>query len=279
MHGKTLSDRTVIILTVLARFAFTYSAARAMMAQPMLVAVDELTPRASAYIEANPNDAAGYFALGRIHYLATWTGTGHAGVWQMPSGQNPVPQVIPEHFEYVLKQLALMSEARRQTLADFGVKEVGQIDRKKIGRFYKAVSQKAQALKQAGWQPEGLNAEALAGHTKAAIANLTKAVELDDDNGLYVHNLARAIEQRAEQLTDDADAAEHRNRATELYLQAYELTKKADRTRDVGPTFGLAELTSHNAAQGYMRLMADDESAADQIKAMQAHMPRPMMMP
>lgn len=70
----------------------------AMFAPGKQVPVDRLVKNISTYVKQNPQKADGYYALGRVHYLAVAMKSGTIGVWS-EGDANQTPSIKPQYMQ------------------------------------------------------------------------------------------------------------------------------------------------------------------------------------
>ena len=138
------------------------SPACAMFMGPTYAPVDRLAKNAAAYIEENPDDAQGYYVLGRVHTLA-FVGR-EARLGHYPDRQSTLPRIdVP-----------------------FGPIE---IPGRQFGRGGPQADDDDDQP-----QPRPVTLEILREHLTLAIENLERAVELEPKNAVYRLGLAYAYE-------------------------------------------------------------------------------------
>jgi len=245
--------------------------ARGMFMLPERAPVDRIIKNAEAYIAEHPDDAEGYYVLGRAHYLA----------WTLKSQMIPVNRWdreekadlpnLPEDWMARMGQSERMlryREAERRVRAAWELGEGEHPAEDKQDAFNDAVNKVVQELEAAGWSPPVPDQAALDAHAEAAIKHHRKAIELDEDNALYHIGLASILEEYAERggerslLPDLRPSSMMREAVIQMwhqaaldeYAKAYQLAIPDDRQLDHRPVAGLESLVSYNAIEGYTRM-------------------------
>ena len=297
MNGRTLSDRAVIVLTMLAAIALAASISQAMFMQPTDAPVDRLIRNAEAYLKEHPRDANGHYVLGRIHYLA-WSGrTGLVPVWRMPPDDKAeLPTVVPDEFAAGAEYRARWSEAQRRALEEFKVDSPAKLSDDQRTAFWRRAQAIQQQLQKDKWTPGPVDPADLDQHAQMAVVQFRKAIELDPKNGLYHLGLASILDQyaaRAEERhlsLEDVDPmgpavdrpievepgkvlGAWRAAALDQYREAFELTRTADAGLEHQPLTGIQSLVSHSAATGYLKLAERMDYSNDGVTVpMEAHL-------
>lgn len=276
-------QRLVMLLIVLSMTC----AANAMFMSPTDAPVDRLVKNAEAYIKEHPDDAQGYYVLGRIHYLAWSIGTGKVPAFgEERDGQ--LPAVASRMFVRWRFQRARWEEGERRAKTEMKVIDETKLSTEDREALHKRMLEIFRQLNQENWMPPRENNAELKQHAKAAVARFRKAIELKGDNGLYRLGLASLCEQYApdaEQakqpyMAETADLTEEqafhqwRQAAMEQYRKAFELTEKEDARLKERPIVGIDSLISYESTQGYLRVvkrMAMQDVDVKLIARMQAH--------
>jgi hypothetical protein len=246
--------------------------AQAEFRMPIYAPVDRLIQNAAAYVRENPNNANGYYILGRIHYLAFANKSHGVGILQDSSPPDVAPDWLLGDFQY----LARRGHAIELTLREFGCHSQNEIQPAKSEQFWQAVSKKERELNKDNWKPETISENEMFEHALEAMKNFKKAIELNRKNGLYYLGLASLIEQYTEYLKKiDINVVPEKfrniilDRATDAYYTAYELSIREDLNNTSLPVPGLRSMIGYEAGRAYARLVDADRAAtqADKEKA------------
>ncbi len=271
----------------------------AMFMLPERAPVDRIIKNAEAYIAEHPDDAEGYYILGRAHYLA----------WTLKSQMIPVnrwereekadlPNLPEDWMARAGSNLQTLryNEAIRQVREAWELAADEQPGDDKQDAFQQAIREKVEQLKQDGWSPPVPDQATLDAHAEAAIKHHRKAIELDEANALYHIGLASILEEYAERggersllpelkmsnMPKELVTPRWHQAALDGYAKAYQLAIREDRKLDERPVTGLESLVSYNAIAGYTRLaqkldgegvdrdlarqMKDDKTRLDNLK-------------
>ena len=99
---------TLVIPVVLLVASLAYG----MFAMPVEAPVDRLIANCTAYIKEHPQDARGYYTLGRVHYLALWFGRDAVGTYPAHGKQGGQLPILPkDSFQEWLRRQASQSPA------------------------------------------------------------------------------------------------------------------------------------------------------------------------
>lgn len=272
----------ILILAVACLWTLTAPAA-GMFMLPNDAPVDRLIENLSAYIKEHPQDPQGYYTLGRVHYLAWSHRTGKIGVFS-GSDQQTLPNVADDWLQKEQANRLLYDHAKAEILKAKGWAAEQDVPDDQHSDYYKAVNEKAQAMRKAGWKPTLELAEAkLDEHVVTALQNLHRAVNLDKNKPVYHLTFASVLDQagdtagRTRKQVDgetDADAKlskedcvqAWRDAALDHYMIAYKLAIKEDAQRRHRPVAGIQVLVSYNAANGYIALFEKLEGEAGEKK-------------
>jgi len=262
-----------------------YSTSQAMFAMPQRIPVDRLIANASAYIEENPEDAHGYYVLGRIHYLAFSNKT--VVLPASDKGENALPK-IPENIKlnYAnMDKVRLNNRAYQLTLHPSGIfrrDEIPEIPKETREEFIESYKNKVKELQDHNHYIQILtiipDPNELIQHVTEAIKNFQKAIEIDPNNGLHHLGLASLLEQYVNYLKeiDVKEVPEEisniiLNRARDIYLKAYELSIIDDLKPDRKfPLEGFMAGISYEAGYAYIRLVGMQKSTSALQKATMA---------
>ncbi|MBI1370928.1 MAG: hypothetical protein GC162_20025 [Planctomycetes bacterium] len=243
------------------------SLASAMFAPPTDAPVDRIVKNATAYVTEHPDDASGYYVLGRTHYLAWTTKSGAVPIYR-GADKSGKPAVVGDFGLSMYQGMALSKEAQKRAMKEFGLAEGNNIPADQRQKFYQRMQAIQQELEKSNWTPDPLPVEQLDVHAEAAVKNFRIAIEKDPDNGLYHLGLASICEQYAprageRKLGFTADApmvdaeqaiAQWRDAAMTGYRKAFDLTKDKDAALKNRPIDGINWLVSFEAAEGYKRV-------------------------
>lgn len=220
--------RRFLALTAACSVTLAAAAATAAHAKPVMptdAPVERLLTNVEAYVKVHPDDANGWFTLGRLHYFA----------FAAPRGTVAVPR---------------------------GYESAGPNELPSLGGPFSPPGRATTAPETPG-RP-GLKPAERAAHVKAAITDIGKAIALRDaprpadqrrtrfptTPGLYELCLACVYED------GKADAApDWRERAIALYRKAWEASYPRDSKLGTQPIFGIERLVSREAGQSYLRLV------------------------
>lgn len=241
-----------------------------MFAAPTYAPVDRLVRNTAAYIAEHPEEADGYYRLGRIHYLAFATRA--AMVVSVDSPKTPEP--AGEWLVWTRFHRVRRAEAERLALKRFGYSSMADVPKDEQKKFADATVEILKRLMEQDWRPNEPPLEQLADHAGKAADNFKKAISMDDENGLYHLGLASLYEQYVEFLKDKDVALvpeEFRqlilHKAREIYYTAYELSIRKDLKHKYRPIAGLGSLIGYEAGRGYIRLAEADESLSSDDKS------------
>jgi hypothetical protein len=161
---------------------------KAMMVYYSDAPIDRLLSNADSYVKENPNDANGYYILGRIHYLA-FANQQVVGSYK-EDGTN-LPDIKSDYYQNNWDNERLTIEARRLVRQELGYVSA-ELQRKK-----------AEELQKQGWKPEPkLNHEERIQHAAEAIKYFQKTINMDPNNALYHLGLASLLEQYVNYITE-----------------------------------------------------------------------------
>lgn len=240
--------------------------ANAVFVMPTYAPVERLITNTSAFIKENPENAHGYYTLGRIHYLAFVNKTGLVGAFERKTPPEIAPDWLLGNFAYHARQ----QHAMKLTLQELGYSSTSDIPQEERPAFWNALRKKQKQLEEEGWEYEKLNYQQLVNHAASAVRNFRKAIELDPKNGLYQLGFAGLLEQYVRFLREikmDKMPEEFRsiilNKAKDIYYTAYNLSIKADLKHKRLPIAGLRSLVGYEAGKAYVRLSEADTSTPE----------------
>ena len=241
------------------------SAADARFMMPELVPADRLVKNAEAFVQKNPRDAAGYYTLGRIHYLAFVLKVGSVPAHRADA--NGRPQPAPDHL--IGQPIAILRRKRAEELAraDLGISEEAA-RANPTPAYLQAVTTRFRQLEKEPWRPPEIPREELVAHAAEAVAAFRKAMELDPKNALPSLGLGSLLDQFAEWNSDEKIASlpaalsgDLRVSARDQYFAAWSRAAPQDRQARFLPVGGLSTLVSFEAGRGFLRL-AEENAAA-----------------
>jgi len=243
------------------------STAVARWTEPDYVPTERLIENATAYIGEEPNDASGYYALARIHYLAFVNQAALVGTFD----ERDPSSVIPHWWWEDYLQSARRAEAIATALKEFGIRSTAELTDENRTQFYERVWAVEDALEQKGWEPARPTNEQLIGHAGAAQWNFHQAIALDPNNALYYLGQASLGEQYLEFFAESSPALMPSalmkiasNAVKETYLLTYEMSLQEDLELRSLPLGGIHEIISYEAGTGFVRLWeADRDIPAD----------------
>jgi len=290
--------RSLVLMIVVAA---SVSSAWATFAQPSTAPVARIIRNAERYAEKHPDDARGWYVLGRAHYLAyamkgwgvpAYSEGGEDAAPRLPSGS-----IVPDPIV-----LARQAEAKRRTLEALGVDRRSDLDgnRKKQQAYWKQYRSTLRKLMNSEWQPEPADQEVLDKHAMEAIRHYRKAIDTGEEGGLYHLGLASVLEEYADRAEarrlnletlapfrdrmkrpEGAIVRQWRESAMAHYVKAYEGGKAKAEALDKRPAAGVASLVAVRAAAGYERLRkaGEDLGEAETAKTMEAFIARMRELP
>ena len=241
-----------ILSTILLVFLFVDSSLGRFPA-PTYAPVERLIANASAHTREEPNDANGYYILGRLYYMAfasktpiileSWPGKDTAldinPYWEDTSGFNT---------------RILRAQAEILVLKELGYESILDYPQRERSKLNELVNDKQKELEQQNWKITEINQNQLIQYANQAITNFNKAIELDNKNGLYYLGLASLLEQYVEYLKEiHAKEVPQEimniilSQAKDYYYIAYELSIKKDLLIDGKPITGLNSLVGYEA--------------------------------
>lgn len=275
----------------------TAAAAPAMFAPPQDVPVDRIVKNAEAYVAEHPDDASGYYVLGRAHYLA----------WTLKSQTIPVyrgvdkegkPRVADDHALDMYRSMAAAQEAQRQVLEEMKVQSVAEVKPAERRAFYRRVNERRKQLEENGWSPQAPPIEQLDEHAKAALVNFRKASHIGGDQTLYWLATGSLLEQYADRAaetglsTDGQTITDDRGEkvktmwlraAAGRYRCAYQGSQAKDTALKHRPIAGIQYLVSFEAVEGYRRVIdrlgGPDDKQKKVLADMDAHMKKLQALP
>jgi len=239
------------------------SVADGMFAQVQYIPVERLIENATANIQQDPNDANGYYTLGRIHYLAFVNKAFLVGTFGGTSSH-----IIPFWWWESYLWDARRQEAKRIALQEFGYSLTSDVPDEKRSEFWDRIRAIQDKLEEDDWQPERPTNEKLVEHAAAAQWNFYQAVSLDPNNALYYLGQASLGEQYLEFFNETSPALLPLqlktillNGVKDIYLRAYDLSIQKDLEIEYLPVEGLRSIISYEAGNAFIRL----SEAEDQV--------------
>lgn len=262
MRGINFSVTVLLIVGVWA------SIAEGMFRPPQYIPVERLIENATAYIQQEPNDASGYYALGRIHYLAFVNKAFLAGSYSENSS-NTIPFWWRENYLSAARRY----EAIRLALEEYGCESTTDVPNAIRDEFWDRVNAIEDTLETENWQPEQPTNEQLIEHAGAAQWNFYQAAALDPNNGLYYLGQASLGEQYYEffmetntALMPSALKTIFLNGVKETYFLAYDLAIHNDLDRERIPIEGLHGLVSYEAGNAFIRLWELEDQIPSEVQ-------------
>jgi hypothetical protein len=244
--------------------------------------IDRLVSNVESYIKEHPNDANGYYVLGRVHYLAFANQQvsifGKKDVNSLPefdeeSGQN-INKVMIANDAFWDTMMKL-----RYSRGLFGSQGIQEIPKDAVGKFMEAYEKQFTELQDKHYKyvrktkPKSPDPNETVQHVTEAMSNFQKAISMDPNNGLYHLGFASLMEQYVNYLKEinlkeipEDFRAIILNYARDIYLRAYEVSIKYD----LSPGLELAPFThtvSYEAGQAYIRLVEMQKYITDSQKA------------
>jgi len=245
------------------------SAAAGRWARPDYIPAERLIANAEAYIAEEPNDAAGYYTLARIHYLAFANKAFLVGAFN-----EQVPPSIIQHWwweDYL--DGARRAEAMRIAMEEFGIKSTAELTDANRSAFYERVGAIEAELTAAEWQPKPPTTDRLIEHAGAAQWNFYRAASLDPNNALYVLGQASLGEQYLEFFAETGPAlmptalrAILLNAVRETYLLAYGLSIQNDLELEWLPIHGLHGIISYEAGSAFVHLWKAEQAIPAEVR-------------
>lgn len=247
------------------------SLAAGIFLRPIYIPAERLLENAKAYVQEHPEDASGYYILGRIHYLVFVNKSFLVLAFPAPEGdpREPVPHWWEEDY---LRQIRF-DEATRVALEEYGYKSTAEVSEEESEAFWARVEEIRMMLENKGWMPEPPAEEQLVAHAGLARWYFDKAIALDPNNALYYLGQASLGEQYLEYLAETTRPAIPPALRTitldsvkALYLRAYNLAIDEDLARATLPVEGLAGIISYEAGRAYVRLWQAEDQIPPQVQ-------------
>jgi hypothetical protein len=242
--------------------------ANAMFARPQYIPVERLIENATAYIQQEPNDASGYYTLGRIHYLAFVNKAFIVGAFGGSSSH-----IIPFWWWENYLSSARRYEATRIALEEYGYESTNDVSNSVREEFWDRVREIENELIAENWQPERPTNEELIGHAGAAQWNFLRAIALNPNNALYYLGQASLGEQYFDffqevspTLMPMAIKAVFLDGVKETYFLAYDFSIQEDLKLEYLPIPGLRSIISYEAGNAYIRLWEDEEQIPPNVQ-------------
>ncbi len=229
--------------------------------------VDRLIANTAAYIKENPNDANGYYTLGRIHYLAFSLKTSQINAFDL--GEIYLPRIAENwRFDFVKDQLA--RKLARQELGLDSLLRISQEERKQYDEMCQKKRKEVdlmdwESIRYAGHKkPKSIlvpDNNDLIQHVEEAAMNFRKAIDMSPNNSLYCLGYASLLEQYVNHLKErniKEIPDELRNiileKAKEFYYKAYNLSIEND-LKNIPPLgWEIKGLTAYEAGSAFIRL-------------------------
>ncbi len=240
-----------------------------MFAWPQYIPVDRLIENATAYTQQEPNDASGYYTLGRIHYMAFVYKSFFVAAYK----NDIPPRIIPFWRSGNYLSHAREQEARKIALEEFGYESTSDVPEEEQGEFWIRVRSIENKLERENWQPEMPTNEQLIEHAGAAQWNFYKAIALDPNNALYYLGQASLGEQYFDFFQETSPALMPPavkdivlNVLKETYFLAYDLSIKEDLELEYLPIPGLRSIISYEAGNAFIRLWSAEDNIPPEIQ-------------
>lgn len=239
-----------------------------MFRSPQYIPVERLIENATAYIQQDPNDASGYYTLGRIHYLAFVNKAFLVGGFDENSS-NIIPFWWWENYLYSARR----REATRMVLEEYEYESTGDVPDAIRDEFWDRVRAVQDELISENWQPEKPTNEKLVEHAGAAQWNFYKAIVLDPNNALYYLGQASLGEQYFDFFKEESPALMPTaiktivlNAVKETYFLAYEFSIQEDLKLEDQPISGLRSIISYEAGNAFIRLWNAEDNIPPEIQ-------------
>ena len=262
--------KQIQISSVLMALALSWSGGvHAMFMMPDLIPTERILKNTQAFLAKNPESADAHYTIARIHYLTFTNRMWLVQGWETRSTTNP-PRIAPD---FLLSYGGGTIDQARQAEAARRVAE--KIDKKRESeKFYQAVNEEVQRLKEENWSPPTLSAEEILTQADLAGKAFEKAIQLDPKNSLYLLGKASLQEQTATFLKENPDLAPVSLPLDDLspesilrsYHQAYEAARDEDLRQKFLPVSGLTSLVSHEAGNAILRMAKAHPEAADKVE-------------
>lgn len=240
-----------------------------MFALPQYIPVERLIENATAYIQQDPNDASGYYTLGRIHYMAFVNKSFFIAAYN-----DKIPPAIisfwrsGNHLYYARRH-----EARKIALEEFGYESTSDVPDENRSEFWDRVRAIQNKLEKDNWLPERPTNEQLVEHAAAAQWNFYQAVSLDPNNALYYLGQASLGEQYLEFFNETSQALMpprlntiHLSGVKSTYLCAYDLSIQKDLELEYLPVSGLRSIISYEAGNAFIRLWEAEDQVPQEVQ-------------
>jgi hypothetical protein len=239
-----------------------------MFRSPQYIPVERLIENATAYIQQDPNDASGYYTLGRIHYLAFVNKAFLVGAFDENSSKT-----IPFWWWENYLHSARRREATRMVLEEYEYESTGDVPDAISDEFWDRVRAVQDELISENWQPEKPTNEKLVEHAGAAQWNFYKAIVLDPNNALYYLGQASLGEQYFDFFEEESPALMPTaiktivlNAVKETYFLAYEFSIQEDLKLEDRPISGLRSIISYEAGNAFIRLWNAEDNIPREIQ-------------
>jgi len=240
-----------------------------MFAWPQYIPVERLIENATAYIQQEPNDASGYYTLGRIHYMAFVYKSFFVAAYRDDIPPSLIPFWRSGNYLYHARE----QEARRIALDEFGYESTSDVPEEEQGEFWIRVRSIENKLERENWLPDMPTNEQLIEHAGAAQWNFYKAIALDPNNALYYLGQASLGEQyysffqeTSPALMPPAIKTIVLNAVKETYFLAYDLSIQEDLELEWLPIPGLRSIISYEAGTAFIRLWNAEDSIPPEIQ-------------
>lgn len=242
----------------------------AMFMQPHPIPLERVAKNTQAYIEQHPEEAEGYYTLGRIYYLGFINRALFVPGFDEGSEEQSA-RIAPDWMIGNYQGQMIRAEAERRALKELELTEKPNYSTE-IGKTYFAkVEVYNQQLRQEGWKPAPVTSDEALAYAAKAKQHLQKAIEMDEKNALYTLGLASLYEQTLEflstnKLESSEFAAVDKTLILDTYWHAFDLALEKDAKLERRPVAGLPSLVSYEAGKAWLRLGGSDEKMAEAIE-------------
>jgi hypothetical protein len=280
-----MKRRIMVVAAVSLLPAVCLGRARSLFPYAWYVPYDRLIANTEAFIREHPNDAQGYYTLGRMHYF-TFINRIPFVPTRKPDGFPP-DSVAPDWqtreewpgADRLLRDVRY-DQAQQLVLKAWGYATLADVPPSMTPQFNYEVGLKVDELIREGWKPEYLATDKVLAHAGAAVDSFEMALDLDPENGLYYLSLASLYDEYVS-YTADANVVEHPRQLACLttprirltYYLAYRFSIENDRKLESQPVWAdLQGIVSYEAGSAYVRWAAKEPAIADtnsvaQVKA------------
>lgn len=223
------------------------------------VPVERLITNISAYTKEHPDEAQGYYTLGRVHYLAFINKSLTVSAFRAESRMN-LPMIPSDWDINRIENSKIYVQARKLAAEELGYSSSSEIPENMKEKYNQLYQKKIKELQVQPPKPDPnqISQEELIKHVSKAIKNFKKAIDIDKKNGLSYLGLASLYEQYLDyvKITDIKKIPADINNITieqtrEAYLSTYEVSVDDDLKPKRPPAMSLV---SREAGQAFVRL-------------------------